>query len=191
MNSNPTTVQPLYTISDEELMLMSSKNPELRFERNADGTLVTMPPTGGISGNREAKAGAYLLTWVESQDLGEAFGPSTGFKLPNTAVRSPDAAFVAKGRLPEDWDEKEDQFLDLAPDFVIEIRSKSDSLEQLKAKMEEYITNGVRLGWLIDRQNQQAFVYRSDRSITQYPATAILNGEDVLPGFTLPLKSLL
>jgi Uma2 family endonuclease len=191
MNSNPPKVQPLYTISDEELMLMSSKNPELRFERNADGTLVTMPPTGGISGNRELKAGAYLLTWVESQDLGEVFGSTTGFKLANTAVRSPDAAFVAKGCLLEDWDEKEDQFLDLAPDFVIEIRSKSDSLEQLKAKMEEYIANGVRLGWLIDRQNQQDFVYRSDRSITQYPATVILSGEDVVPGFTLPLKSLL
>lgn len=191
MNSNPTKVQPLYTINDEELMLMSSKNPELRFERNADGTIETMPPTGGISGNRKAKAGAYLLTWVENQDLGEVFGPSTGFKLANTAVRSPDAAFVAKGRLPEDWDRKEDQFLDLAPDFVIEIRSKSDSLEQLKAKMKEYIANGVRLGWLIDRQNQQAFVYRLDETVTQYPATAILSGEDVVPGFTLPLKSLL
>jgi len=191
MNSETAKAQPLFTISDEELMLMSSKNPELRFERNADGTFVTMPPTGGISGNRELKAGAYLLTWVESQDLGEVFGSSTGFKLANTAVRSPDAAFVAKGRLLEDWDEKEEQFLDLAPDFVIEIRSKSDSLEQLKAKMEEYIANGVRLGWLIDRQNQQVFVYHSDRSITQYPATAILTGEDVVPGFTLPLKSLL
>lgn len=191
MSSNPTKVQPLYTIGDEELMLMSSKNPELRFERNADGTIETMPPTGGISGNRELKAGAYLLTWVESQDLGEVFGPSTGFKLANTAVRSPDAAFVAKGRLPEDWDLKEDQFLDLAPDFIIEIRSKSDSLEQLKTKMQEYIANGVRLGWLIDRQNQQAFVYRLDETVTQYPATAILSGEDVVPGFTLPLKSLL
>jgi Uma2 family endonuclease len=180
-------------------MLMSSKNPELRFERNADGTLVTMPPTGAISGNREAKAGAYLLTWVESHDLGEVFGPSTGFKLTNNAVRAPDAAFVSKERLPADWEDREDGFLDLAPDFVIEIRSKTDSLKELKAKMEEYIANGVRLGWLIDsrsetlreRQNQQALVYRIDGSITQYPATAILSGEDVVPGFTLPLKSLL
>jgi Uma2 family endonuclease len=92
-------------VTDEELMQLSSQNPELRFERNADGTLATMPPTGGISGNRELKAGAYLLSWVDSQGLGEVFGPSTGFKLPNGAVRSPDAAFVAKGRLPEGWDE--------------------------------------------------------------------------------------
>jgi Uma2 family endonuclease len=191
MNSQPVKVEPLYTIGDEELMLMSAKNPELRFERNADGTLIAMPPTGGISGNRELKAGAYLLNWVESQDLGEVFSSSTGFKLASTAVRSPDAAFVAKGRLPEQWDRKEDQFLDLAPDFVIEIRSKSDSLEQLKAKMEEYIVNGVKLGWLIDRQNQQALVYRQDGSITQYPATTILSGEDVVPGFTLALKALL
>lgn len=178
-------------VTDEELMQISSQNPELRFERNADGTIVTMPPTGGISGNRELKAGAFLLTWVESQDLGEVFGSSTGFKLANTAVKSPDAAFVAKGRLPEGWDEGEDQFLNLAPDFVIEIRSKTDSLETLKAKMQEYIANGVRLGWLIDRKNQQALVYRADGTITQYPATATLSGEEVVPGFTLALKSLL
>jgi Uma2 family endonuclease len=191
MNSKKAQVQSLYTVTDEELMLTSSHNPELRFERNADGTLETMPPTGGISGNREIKAGAYLLNCVESHDLGEVFSSSTGFKLPNTAVRSPDAAFVAKGRLPEGWDDQEDKFINLAPDFVIEIRSKNDSLEKLKAKMEEYIANGVKLGWLIDRQNQQALVYRADGSITQYPATAILSGEDVVVGFTLPLARLL
>lgn len=178
-------------VTDEELMQMSSQNPELRFERNADGTLVTMPPTGGISGNREAKAGAYLLTWVETQGLGEVFGPSTGFKLANSAVRAPDTAFVAKGRLPEGWDEREDEFLNLAPDFVIEIRSKTDSLKTLKAKMQEYIANGVRLGWLIDRKNRQALVYRADGTITQYPDTTTLSGEDVVPGFTLALKRLL
>ncbi|MBW4663184.1 MAG: Uma2 family endonuclease [Chroococcus sp. CMT-3BRIN-NPC107] len=172
-------------------MLISSANPELQFERNADGTLVIMPPTGGISSNRELKAGAYLLTWVESNNLGEVFSSSAGFRLANSALRSPDAAFVAKDRLPKGWDEGEDRFLDLAPDLAIEIRSKTDSLSQLQAKMQEYIANGVKLAWLIDRQNQQAFVYRSDLSITQYPATAILSGEDVVPGFTLPLKSLL
>ncbi|MEH2396406.1 Uma2 family endonuclease [Nostoc sp.] len=191
MTSEKITVQSLYTVTDEELMLMSSQNPELRFERNANGTLETMPPTGGISGNREIKAGAYLLNWVESQDLGEVFGPSTGFRLANSAVRAPDAAFVAKGRLPEGWDEEEDKFINLAPDFVIEIRSKNDSLAKLKAKMEEYIANGVQLGWLIDRKNQQALVYRRDGSITQYPATVILSGEDVVPGLMLPLKKLL
>ena len=191
MTSEKITVQSLYTVTDEELMLMSSQNPELRFERNANGTLETMPPTGGISGNREIKAGAYLLNWVESQNLGEVFGPSTGFRLANTAVRAPDAAFVAKGRLPEGWDEEEDKFINLAPDFVIEIRSKNDSLAKLKAKMEEYIANGVQLGWLINRKNQQALVYRRDGSITQYPATAILSGEDVVPGLMLTLKKLL
>ncbi len=190
MTSEKITVQSLYTVTDEELMLMSSQNPELRFERNANGTLETMPPTGGISGNREIKAGAYLLNWVESQHLGEVFSSSTGFRLRNTAVRSPNAAFVAKGRLPDGWDE-EDKFINLAPDFVIEIRSKNDSLAKLKAKMEEYISNGVQLGWLIDIKNQQALVYRRDGSITQYPATAVLSGEDVVPGFTLPLRKLL
>jgi Uma2 family endonuclease len=191
VNTAQVGLQPISALSDDELMLISSANPELQFERNADGTLVIMPPTGGISSNRELKAGAYLLTWVESNNLGEVFSSSAGFRLANSALRSPDAAFVAKDRLPKGWDEGEDRFLDLAPDLAIEIRSKTDSLSQLQAKMQEYIANGVKLAWLIDRQNQQAFVYRSDLSITQYPATAILSGEDVVPGFTLPLKSLL
>jgi Uma2 family endonuclease len=178
-------------MSDQELLQLSAKNPELRFERNRDGTLLAMAPTSGISGNREAKAGAWLLTWVESQNLGEVFSSSTGFKLPNGAVRSPDVAFVAKENLPEDWDQEEDTFLALAPDFVIEIRSKTDNLETLQEKMQEYIANGVSLGWLIDRYHKQAWVYRADGSITQYPATATLNGEEVVPGFTLVLQRLL
>lgn len=165
-------------------MELSSVNQPMKFERNADGTLVTMSPTGGISGNQEAKASAYLLTWIESRDLGEVFSSSTGFRLPNGAIRSPDAAFIARSRLPQGWDEGEDQFLSLAPDFVIEIRSKSDSLSVLQGKMEEYITSG-------DRQDKQAWVYRGDSTITQYPPTAILSGEEAVPGFTLPLKSLL
>ena len=108
MNIAQVGLQPVSTISDDELMRISSANPQLRFERNADGTLVTMPPTGGISGNRELKAGAYLLAWVESHDLGEAFSSNTGFRLANSAVKSPDAAFVAKDRLPQGWDQGED-----------------------------------------------------------------------------------
>ncbi len=183
-------MQSWWTVTDEELILISSKNPDSQLERNADGTLVIMPPTGEISGNREAKAGAYLVSWLESQDLGEVFDPSTGFKA-NTAIKLSDAAFVARGRLAEDWDEQEDRFLNLAPDFAIEIRSKTDSLETLQAKMREYIDNGVRLGWLLDRQNQQAWVYRADGSVTQYLATAVLNSDDVVLGFTLAVRSLL
>jgi Uma2 family endonuclease len=184
-------VSALDILTDEALMQLSAKNPELRFERNADGSLVTMAPTGGISGNREAKVGARLLVWVEDHDLGEVFSSSCGFKLPNGAVRSPDAAFVAKGRLPEDWDQREDEYLPLAPDFVIEIRSKNDSLTGLQEKMREYMAQGVRLGWLIDRKNRTAYVYRSDGSVTQYPEAAMLSGEDVVPGFGLALKVVL
>lgn len=184
-------IQISTVITDAKLLQMSLKNPELRFERNADGTLITMTPIGSISGNREAKAIAYLLHWVETNKLGEVFSSSTGFKLPNSAIRSPDVAFVATNCLPQGWKEKEDQFLNLAPDFIIEIRSKSDSLSQLKEKMEEYRDNGVKLGWLIDPHNQQAFVYRQDGSITQYPSVAILSGEEVVQGFTLALNVLL
>jgi Uma2 family endonuclease len=179
------------TITDAELIRLSCQNPELRFERDADGTLVTMPPIGSISANREVKAITRLAIWVEQNQLGEVFSSSGGFKLANSAVRSPDAAFVAKERLPSGWREREDEFLDLAPDFVIEIRSKTDSLPKLKRKMEEYRENGVKLGWLIDSHNKQAFVYRQDGTITCYPANAILSGEDVVPGFTLALEILL
>jgi Uma2 family endonuclease len=178
-------------ITDEELMQLSSANPELRFERNADGSLLTMAPNGGISSNRKIKAGARLFLWVEDHDLGEVFSSSGGFRLSNGAIRSPDAAFVAKGRLPDDWDQGADDYLNLAPDFVIEIRSKTDSLSDLQAKMQEYIQQGVKLGWLIDRRNRCAYVYRADGTITQYPDTAVLSGEGVVLGFTLPLNSLL
>lgn len=178
-------------LTDEETMRLSLHNPELRFECNADGALVTVSPSGAIAGNREAKALAYLLNWVESHDLGEVFGSSTGFRLENGAVRSPNAAFVAKDRLPEAWDEGDDEYFHLAPDFVIEVCSHPHRLDTLKAKMNEYVTNRVRLGWLIDRPNQQAWIYQGDGLITQLPATAILSGEDVVPGFKLALKYIL
>ena len=186
-------------LTEEDLMQISLQNPELRFERQVDGTLVILPPTGGISGNREAKAVAYLLNWVESHNLGEVFGAGTGFILNTDAdqnsydvtLLTPAAAFVAKGHLPEGWDKGEDTLLNLAPDFAIEICAKTDDLEAIKGKMQEAVSKGVQLGWVIDRENQQAFVYRADGLITQYPATAILSGEDVVPGFKLALKYLL
>lgn len=184
-------VQSTDIVTDQELMQLSSTNPQLRFERNADGSLLIIAPTGGISGNREAKAIAYLLTWVESNNLGEVFSSSSGFKLNNGAIRSPDVAFVARGNLSVDWDKGEDKFLNLAPDFVIEIRSKTDSLPVLQEKMQEYLANGVKLAWLIDRYSQQALVYRQDGSITQYPPDTVLSGEDVVVGFQLKLRSLL
>jgi Uma2 family endonuclease len=178
-------------LTDSELMQLNSANPELRFERSADGSLVTMAPTGGISGNREIKIGSRLNVWVEDHDLGEVFSSSCGFKLPSGAVRSPDASFVAKGRLAPDWDKGQDEFVNLAPDFVVEIRSRTDSLSVLKDKMREYIAQGVRLGWLLDRKDRRAYVYRADGSVTQFPASATLSGEDVVPGFGLKLERLL
>ena len=150
-----------------------------------------MAPTGGISGNRELKAGSRLNVWVEDNNLGEAFSSSTGFRLPNGAIRSPDAAFVAKERLSADWDQHEDEYIPLAPDFVIEICSKNDSLSVLQEKMQEYIQQGVRLGWLIDRKNRTAYIYRADGTVTQCPEGVTLDGEDVVPGFKLVLKVLL
>lgn len=178
-------------ISEEELMRLSAMNPELRFERNGDGGLVAAPPRGWVLGNREAKAISRLMVWVEDHDLGEVFGSSSGFRLPNGAVRSPDTAFIAKARLPEAWDQQQDEYIDIVPDFVIEIRSQNDSLTILKEKMQEYIEQGVQLGWLVDRNNKAGYVYRADGSVTQYPATVVLSGDEVVPGFEFKLSVLL
>ncbi len=178
-------------ISDTELMRLSAMHSELRLERNADGSLVAAPPRGWISGNCESRAISRLMVWVEDHGLGEAFSSSSGFRLPNGAVRSPDTAFIAKARLPEAWDQQQDEYIDIVPDFVIETRSQNNSLTKLKEKMQEYIEQGVQLGWLVDRKNKAGHVYRADGSVTQYPEAAVVSSEVVVPGFELGLKTLL
>ena len=149
-----------------------------------------MPPTGWESGNRNAKLTARLELWTEADGTGLAFDSSTGFKLPNGANRSPDASWVRKERI-EALNPDPAKFLPMAPDFVVELRSASDSLEILQQKMQEYIGCGVRLGWLIDIQNQQVEIYRVGQKVEVLESPLSLSGEDVLPGFVLELKGIL
>jgi Uma2 family endonuclease len=164
-------------------------NRDLRLERTATGELIVNPPTGGESGQRNFSITGQLARWYEEhEDLGEGFDSSTGFRLPNGADRSPDAAWVSRDRWEALTPQQRKGFVPLCPDFVVELRSESDSLPKLQAKMGEYIDNGAKLGWLIDPQNRQVEIYRADREVEVLENPTELSGEDVLPGFLLNLR---
>ncbi len=166
-------------------------NRDLRLERTAQGVLLVRPPAGSDSGSRNAGMTARLWNWNERTKLGIAFDSSAGFTLPSTAVRGPDASWMTRAR----WDavppEERAKFAHVCPDFVAELRSPSDGLKDLRDKMEEYITQGVRLAWLIDPQTQTVEIYRPGRAVELLQRPATLSGEDVLPGFVLDLKGIL
>lgn len=179
---------PVIDLTDEAFYQLCRNNSDLRFERTAKGELIIMPPVGGEGGKREADLIIDLGTWNRQAQLGVVFSSSAGFKLPNGANRSPDAAWVSQAR----WDalspEQRRRFPPLAPDFVIELRSETDELETLQAKMREYIENGVRLGWLLDPKTRQVEIYRPNQmpEILENPDS--LSEEDLLPGFVLDLS---
>lgn len=176
-------------VTPEQFATLAAANRDLRLERTATGELIVNPPTGGTSGKRNLSISAQLYIWFEAHDaLGEAFDSSTGFALPNGANRSPDAAWVRKERWEALTLEQQAGFVPLCPDFVVELRSKTDPLKLLQAKMQEYIDNGAQLGWLIDPQKQRVEIYRSGQVVEILENPNTLSGEAVLPGFTLTLK---
>ena len=152
--------------------------------------LVIMPPRGWGSGNRNSRLTQRLGNWADTNGMGLAFDSSTGFKLPNGADRSPDASWVRRERL-ESLNPDPAKFLPMAPDFVAELRSATDNLEKLQQKMQEYVDNGVRLGWLIDPQNQRVEIYRLGQDVEVLQSPTSLSGEDILPGFVLELTQIL
>lgn len=178
-----------FKVSDEQFDSLVRSNPEWKFEQTENGELIVVPPTGGTSGRRNRSLTGQLNDWVEANlNLGEGFDSSTLFILPNGAKRSPDASWVRR----EAWDaltqKQQDGYVPLCPDFVVELRSPTDELPELRSKMQEYINNGSRLGWLINPQDRQVEIYRQqpNQEILSSPQT--LSGEDVLPGFVLRLE---
>lgn len=147
-----------------------------------------MPPTGGNTGRRNIKITTQLEIWNSQTRLGEAFDSSTGFQLPNGATRSPDASWMTIERWETLTSSEQERFVPLCPDFVVELRSASDALAPLQAKLQEYIENGARLGWLIDPKQQTVEIYRSNQAIERVQAPAQLSGESVLPDFILDLS---
>ncbi|XWK91591.1 MAG: Uma2 family endonuclease [Phormidium sp.] len=174
-------------LTDEQFYQLCQNNRELNFERNAKGELIIMPPVGGESGNREADLTIDLGIWNRQTRLGYTFSSSTVFKLPNGGDRSPDAAWIRRERWEALTPEQRRKFPPIAPDFVIELRSETDNLSTLQEKMREYLDAGVRLGWLINPQQQQVEIYRLGEAVEVRNLPTELLGEDVLPGFSLRL----
>ncbi|MEG4043369.1 Uma2 family endonuclease [Microcoleus sp. Pol17_C1] len=180
----------LIKLTSEQFYQLCEENPDLKLERNANGELIVMPPTGGETGKRNLTAGAQLWTWNEQTELGEAFDSSTGFTLPNKADRSPDVSWVEKSRWSALTPEQKDKFIPLCPDFVIELLSPSDSLKKTQEKMQEYMENGCRLGWLINRKKREVEIYRPGQDVEVLQSPLTLSGENVLPGFVLNLQKI-
>ncbi|OCQ92962.1 hypothetical protein BCD64_09540 [Nostoc sp. MBR 210] len=183
-------LSPVIELTDEQFFQICQNHRDLRFERTAQGEIIIMPPTGWESGNRNSRLSQRLNNWADIDGTGLVFDSSTGFILPNGATRSPDASWVKRARI-EALNPDPAKFLPMAPDFVVELRSATDSLERLQLKMQEYIDNGVRLGWLIDPQNQQVEIYRQGQEVEILQSPGSLSGEDVLPGFILDLAQIL
>lgn len=180
----------LHRISDREFFEFCQLNQEWRIERSTRGDLIIMPPTGGKSGGRNFTLAGRFYLWVEADGTGKGFDSSTGFTLPSGAKRSPDLAWVSLHRWEALTDEQQEEFPPLCPDFVVELRSRTDSLDALKAKMEEYIDNGARLGWLIDPSERRVYIYRPDAQVEQLDDPPHVSGEPLLRGFTLGVQAL-
>ncbi len=178
-------------MSEDEFFYFCQDNDFLKFERTADKQIIVMTPTGIDSGIKNSDLIFQLMLWNNQYNLGYVFDSSSGFTLPNSAVRSPDASWIKKERY--DALDKEDvqKFGHICPDFVIELASKSDRIKDLKLKMEEWIENGCRLGWLIDPKEQKVYIYKpSKEMVTIEGFDKKLSGEGVLPNFELELKRL-
>jgi Uma2 family endonuclease len=176
-------------VTPQQFAALAGANRELRLERTAQGYLIVNPPTGGETGHRNFSIIGQLSVWFEANDtLGIGFDSSTGFELPNGANRSPDAAWVRRDRWENLSAAQREGFVPLCPDFVIELRSKTDKLKDLRAKMQEYLANGAQLGWLIDPKNKRVEIYRAGQAVEVLERPVNLPGEAVLPGFTLSLK---
>lgn len=177
-------------MTDDELFEFCQLNPDWRIERTAGGELIIMPPGGGETGIQNSQLNRLLGNWAEADGTGVVFDSSTGFTLPNGAKRSPDAAWLLRSRWEALTLEERRKFPPLCPDFVIELRSPTDTLAPLQDKMAEYITNGARLGWLIDPQERKVHVYRPDAQAVCLENPQQLSGDPVLPGFVLDLAKI-
>ncbi len=176
-------------VTQEQFAVLSAANRDLKLERNAQGELIVNPSIGWETGKRNFSITGQLYRWYEeNENLGKAFDSSTGFILPNGATRSPDASWVSQQRWDALTTEEKGTFANICPDFVVELRSSSDRIEPLQAKMKEYMDNGAKLGWLLDPQNRRVEIYQPEIEVKILENPVELFGEEVLPGFVLNLR---
>ena len=182
--------QPVLQLTDDQFYELCQLNRELRIERTAQGELLIMPPAGWETSEYNAEICMQLRQWAKREGTGTTTDSSGGFILPNTAVRSPDAAWIRHDRLATLTAEQRKKFLPLCPDFVLELRAPTDSLSVLQDKMQEYMENGAQLGWLIDPVRRQVCIYRPDLPVEQLEKPDSVSGEPLLPGFRLDLREI-
>ncbi len=179
-----------WKMSQEQFAELAQINQDVRLELTAKGELVIMPPTGGETGNKNFDLTGQLWLWNRQKCLGKAFDSSTGFVLPNGANRSPDASWIRMERWSALTSEQRKKLLPLCPDFAVELVSESDRLSKTQEKMQEYLENGLRLGWLIDPKTKIVEIYRPNQAVEVLEFPLTLSGEDVLPDFTLSLAEI-
>jgi Uma2 family endonuclease len=175
-------IRPSRPVSDEALWELACANRDLQIERTAEGEILVMPPTGGKTGRRNASLVIAIGAWAERDGTGVLFDSSTGFLLPNGAERAPDVAWVRSARWDALTEAQQERFPPVCPDFVVELRSRSNNLDELHAKMREYIANGAQLGWLVDPMAREVWVYAPDRETLRLERPSTLSGEPLLPG---------
>ena len=190
MDALTISLEPIFELTEEKFFQLCQKNRDLKFERSAQGDITIMAPEGSDTGMRSIEISADLVFWNRRKKLGVAFGSSTGFILPNGAMRSPDASWILKERWEALTPEQQSKFAPICPDFVVELMSQSDSLSVTQAKMQEYQDNGARLGWLINRKDRQVEIYRIGQCVEILQSPIALSGEIVLPEFVLELASI-
>ncbi len=189
MNTITINLKPVIELTEEQFYQLCRKNPDVKFERNALGELIIMSPTGGETGNCNAEIVTDFGIWNRQTKLGKVFDSSTGFKLPNGANRSPDVSWIKQERWDALTPKQKEKFPPIAPDFVLELMSPTDDLEKTQEKMQEYMDNQVKLGWLIDRKTRRVEIYRQGQEVEVLEAPKELSGEDVLPNFLLNLQT--
>ncbi|WP_421656005.1 Uma2 family endonuclease [Leptothermofonsia sp. ETS-13] len=185
----PVIIPPTLRFDEEEFTRLVAANPDLRMELTAEGELIVMAPTGSEGGSYNAELTTDIVSWNRRTRLGVVFDSSTGFKLPNGAIRSPDTAWIAQSRWDALTPQQRKGYAPICPDFVLELVSESDDVEGVREKMQEYIENGCRLGWMIAPKTRQVEVYRPERTVEVLQFPTSLSGEEVLPGFVLNLET--
>jgi Uma2 family endonuclease len=190
--SAPLTLKfrPGLRLTDRVFGKLCAANPELKLERNARQDLVVMPSSSATA-MRNAAVTAQLVYWAEVDGTGVAFDSSAGFTLPNGAIRSPDSSWISRQRWRALPREQREQFAPLCPEFVVELRSEADRKAKIRKKMREYISQGARLGWMIDLVERTVEIYRPGQPVEVLDQPRMLSGEDVLPGFGLDLNGIL
>ncbi|ACK64367.1 protein of unknown function DUF820 [Rippkaea orientalis PCC 8801] len=179
---------PAVEMTDKQFFEFCQLNRNYCIERSAKGELIIMSPTGSETGHSNAKLTQQLGNWTDEDGTGIDFDSSTGFKLPNGANRSPDAAWMKRKKWESIPPEKRSGFAPVCPDFVVEIRSATDNLQTLQDKLEEYIQNGALLGWLIDRKNRKVYIYRPQKNVQCLDNPITVSGHPILANFTLKMQ---